>query len=40
MSKMKDLRKQMKKQLKVLEEQIETFGEQANAVEAASLKRS
>jgi len=40
MSKMKDLRKQMKKQLKEFEEQIETFGEQADAVEAATLKRS
>jgi hypothetical protein len=40
MSKMKDLRKQMKKQLKEFEEQIETFGEQAEVVEAATLKRS
>lgn len=40
MSKMKDLRKQMKKQLKEFEEQIETFGEQADAVEAAAVKRS
>ena len=40
MSKMKDLHKQMKKQLKEFEEQIETFSEQANAVEAAALKRS
>ena len=40
MSKMKDLRKQMKKQLKEFEEQIETLGEQADAVEAAAVKRS
>ncbi|CAN5427956.1 hypothetical protein BH10CHL1_BH10CHL1_48590 [soil metagenome] len=40
MSKIKDLRKQMKKQLKEFEEQIETFGEQADAIEAATLKRS
>jgi uncharacterized protein YicC (UPF0701 family) len=40
MSKVKDLRKQMKKQLKEFEEQIETFGEQADAVEAATLKRA
>jgi hypothetical protein len=40
MSKMKDLRKQMKKQLKEFEERIETFGEQAEAVEATTLKRS
>src|SRR5690349_18824418 len=40
MSKMKDLRKQMKKQLKDFEEQIETFSEQTDAVEAASLKRA
>jgi len=40
MSKGKDLRKQMKKQLKAFEEQIETFGEQANTVEAASLQRT
>lgn len=40
MSKTKDLRKQMKKQLKEFAEQIETFGEQADEVEAATLKRS
>lgn len=40
MSKMKDLRKQMKKQLKEFEEQIETFGEQADVIEAATLKRA
>ncbi len=40
MSKTKDLRKQMKKQLKEFEEQIEIFGEQADAIEATTLRRS
>lgn len=40
MSKMKALRKQMKKQLKEFEEQIEAFSERADGIEAASLKRS
>lgn len=40
MSKMKDLRKHMKKQLKEFEEQIETFSEQADVIEAATLKRA
>ena len=40
MSKMKDLRKQLKQQLKACEAQIETFGAQADDVEAATLKRA
>lgn len=40
MSKIKEQRKEMKKHLKEFEEQIETFGKQADAVEAVTLKRS
>ncbi len=40
MSKGKDLHKQMKKQLKEFEEQIEILGEQADAVEAATVQRA
>lgn len=40
MGKMKALRKQMKKQLREFEEQIETLGEQADAIEIATLNQS
>ncbi len=40
MSKGKDLHKQLKKQLKAAEEQIETLGEQAAAIEAATVERA